>query len=54
MYPLEAAVNVFSSVSACMSLLVQTHCTMLKSKWSDLSDTVLETKNVLMKMSPEV
>lgn len=26
---------------------------MLKSKRSDLSDTVLESKNVLMKMSPE-
>lgn len=35
------------------AFLVQTSCTMLQSKRSDLSDMVLESMMVLMKMSPE-
>jgi len=54
MYCLEAAVNIFRSASGCMSFLVQTHCAILKAKRNDMSDRVLESKIVLMKMSPEL
>lgn len=51
-YLLEAAVNIFSSAPACMSLLFLFRLTELKRSY--LTDMILETKIVLMNKSPDL